>query len=105
MEDRETKTVTMKGVFIMHRKKLTTEQKIQMVKLYFEEKASKTEIAERYGVDHALVRDYIPSGLAPGAQSFQTGNPSSGGFHPFRLGWIGGESFPPTSIWFWKTDS
>ena len=49
----------MKGVFIMHRKKLTTEQKIQMVKLYFEEKASKTEIAERYGVDYALVRDYI----------------------------------------------
>ena len=49
----------MKGVFIMHRKKLTTEQKIQMVKLYFEEKASKTEIAERYGVDRASVRDYI----------------------------------------------
>jgi len=59
MEDRETKTVTMKGVFIMHRKKLTTEQKSQIVKLYFEKKASKTEIAERYGVDHTLVRDYI----------------------------------------------
>lgn len=49
-------------------------------------------------------RTGIPSGLAPGAQSFQTGSPSSGGFHPFRLGWIGGESFPPTSIWFWKAE-
>ena len=50
------------------------------------------------------LRTGIPSGLAPGAQSFRTGSPSSGGFHPFRLGWIGGESFPPTSIWFWKAD-
>ena len=38
-------------------------------------------------------------------QSFRTGSPSSVGFHPFRLGWIGGESFPPTFIWFWKADT
>ena len=50
------------------------------------------------------LRTGIPSGLAPGAQSFRTGSPSSGGFHPFRSGWIGGESFPPTSILFWKAD-
>ena len=50
-------------------------------------------------------RTGIPSGLAPGAQSFRTGSPSSVGFHPFRLGWIGGESFPPTFIWFWKADT
>ena len=51
------------------------------------------------------LRTGIPSGLAPGAQSFQTGSPSSGGFHPFRSGWIGRESFLPTFIWFWKADS
>ena len=50
-------------------------------------------------------RTGIPSGLAPGAQSFRTGSPSSVGFHPFRSGWIGRESFPPTFIWFWKADS
>ena len=49
-------------------------------------------------------RTGIPSGLAPGAQSFQTGSPSSGGFHPFRLGWIGRQSFPQTFIRFWKAD-
>ena len=70
MEDRETKTVTMKGVFIMHRKKLTAEQKIQMVKEYYEGKESKAQIAERYGVDHALVRDCIIKYEAQGIEGF-----------------------------------
>jgi len=49
-------------------------------------------------------RTGIPSGLAPGAQSFQTGSPSFGGFHRFRSGWIGRGNFPPTFIRFWKAD-
>ena len=60
----------MKGAFIMARNKLTVEQKIQMVKLYFEEKESKTEISKRYGVDESSVRGYIKKYEAQGIEGF-----------------------------------
>ena len=54
----------------MARNKLTVEQKIQMVKLYFEEKESKTEISKRYGVDESSVRGYIKKYEVQGIEGF-----------------------------------
>ncbi len=54
----------------MHKKKLTAEQKIEIVKLYIQGESSKTEIAKVYGIDRGVVRNYIATYEAQGIEGF-----------------------------------
>ena len=49
----------MKGALLMHKRKITSEQKEEIIKLYLQGIESKTAIAKRFGIDRAMVRNYI----------------------------------------------
>ena len=54
----------------MRKVKLTMEQKIEIVRLYFEGKEGKCSLARRYGIDESTVRDYIAKYEAQGIEGF-----------------------------------
>jgi len=60
----------MKGAFYMHKKKLTIEQKIEIVKMYIENGESKTDIARRYGINDMTVFKCIQQYQNQGIDAF-----------------------------------